>query len=226
MPDVYPPQAAQMSVKAAQEILADLITDLNARTQVQLWLYQTNIAPNPTNTLANFTEANFGGYARQTIASWSAVGVDSSNNAFATAAITNYACNGTGTPNQIYGSILVGTPSGAVNATGSGVGGNAGSYGSVSVTNPGAGYTAAPAVTVTGATGTGAVITSVINASGQVTAFNVITPGSGYTTYTVTVDTPKELIKQNVLSASGISMAVSTDVLPTFCQLIQPSQPL
>ena len=42
-------------------------------------------------------------------------------------------------------------------------------------------------------------------------------------TYTLTLDPPLELIKQNVLSTTGISMALNTDALQTFTQIVQPS---
>jgi hypothetical protein len=37
------------------------------------------------------------------------------------------------------------------------------------------------------------------------------------------VDPPLELIKQNVLSQAGISMALATDAIDTYTQLIEPS---
>ncbi|PTX91737.1 hypothetical protein DB354_17910 [Opitutus sp. ER46] len=58
-----------------------------------------------------------------------------------------------------------------------------------SVTSGGAGYTTAPAVTVTGGTGTGAVITANLT-GGVVTSLTVDNPGSGYTSPTITIAPP------------------------------------
>lgn len=61
---------------------------------------------------------------------------------------------------------------------------------SVTVTNGGAGYVSAPAVTFSGGGGTGAAATAVVT-GGVVTAINVTNGGSGYTTDpTVTVAAP------------------------------------
>jgi hypothetical protein len=225
MPNFYAPINAQISKQAAKEINADYITDLTGRTTLQLWLTQTNISPSSNNTLGNFTEATFSGYARFNVLAggFTAQSLDANNNAVCSSALANYVCSGAGVNNTIYANILVGTPSGATNGTGSGLGSTGGAYGSVTVTNPGAAYTVAPKVTASGATGSGATFQSVINSSGQITAIDVITPGSGYTTYTVTVDPPLELIKHNVLSTTGISMALNTDALQTFTQIVQPS---
>lgn len=61
---------------------------------------------------------------------------------------------------------------------------------SVTVTNPGSGYTTATA-TVQSATGSGAVLTPVVApiVTGAVTAVTVTAPGSGYTTATATITT-------------------------------------
>lgn len=55
------------------------------------------------------------------------------------------------------------------------------------------------------------------------TGITLTNAGSAYTTYTVSVEKPLKLIKQNVLSTSGISMALATDLIVTYTQLIQPS---
>lgn len=61
---------------------------------------------------------------------------------------------------------------------------------SVTVVNPGAGYTTAPAVTFTGGGGTGAAATAVVT-GGVVTSVTVTAGGSGYTTDpTVTIAAP------------------------------------
>lgn len=51
---------------------------------------------------------------------------------------------------------------------------------SISVTNPGTGYTAAPTVALTGGGGTGATATATVD-GGKVTGFKITNAGSGYT---------------------------------------------
>ena len=53
---------------------------------------------------------------------------------------------------------------------------------SVAIANGGSGYTVAPTITVTGTCTTPAVMTAVINGGGQVTAINIVDPGTGYLT--------------------------------------------
>lgn len=55
-----------------------------------------------------------------------------------------------------------------------------GGVSAITVTTPGAGYTAAPAVTLTGGGGTGATATATV-AGGKITGFVVTNPGTGYT---------------------------------------------
>lgn len=71
-----------------------------------------------------------------------------------------------------------------------GTGGNAGKVMTVTVTNPGAGYTSPPVVTVTAGSGTGAVVVANLS-HGHITSFTVQNGGSGYSgTATVTISTP------------------------------------
>lgn len=223
MADVFDPQAAQMSVASAKSKLADFITDLNARTNVRLQLYQNNVAPSPTNTLAAFILANFGGYADATIASWSAVNVDTNNNAYASSALITFQANGNAPANTIYGSILVGTPSGALQASATNSGNGTGYSPIFTIVAGGLGYTAPPPISLTGATGAGAAAHSVLNANGSLNEIILDSAGSGYTTYTVVIGPPLELIKQNVLANAGISMSLSTDAIQTYTQLIEPA---
>jgi hypothetical protein len=222
MPDFYAPINAQLSAQAAQEMCADFKTDLLARTNLKLQLVQNNVTPRPGNTLANFQIANFSGYADFTVSTFSAVALDSNNNAFMTSNIANFACSGAGVSNTIYGSVLVGTPSGGVLATATNTGSGTGYSPIFTIVSGGAGYTAPPPVSLTGANGAGAAAHSVLNANGSVNEI-IDSAGTGYTTYTVVLGPPLELIKQNVLSTGGISMALSTDQIPTFTQIVVPS---
>ena len=183
MPDVYSPINAQVSVKAAQEILADFITDLNGRANVELWLYQNNVTPQPTNTLAAYVEATFSAYTRFAIASWSAVAW-TRNITLTPHRPSRISCARAGVNNTIYGSILVGTNVAGTQAVATNAG-NAGAYASsFTLSNAGAGYTAIPKVSLTGATGSGATAHAVLNANGTLASIVLDSGGSGYTTYT------------------------------------------
>jgi hypothetical protein len=91
------------------------------------------------------------------------------------------------------------------------------------ISNAGAGYLTAPAVRLTGATGAGATAVAVLSSTGTIQSVDLTNAGTGYTTYTVVIDPPLTLIKQNVLSSGGISMTLATDALSTITQLVEPS---
>ena len=91
------------------------------------------------------------------------------------------------------------------------------------IVDAGAGYTAPPAVSLTGAGGSGAAAHAVLNANGTINEIILDAAGSGYSAYAVQIAPPYELVKQNVLSSSGIPMAASTDLLPTYSQLVVPA---
>lgn len=230
MPDLYDPISAQMTQLSAQDRLTDFIAELNLRTNLFLICYQTNVSASPTNTLASLSEATFSGYARTTLSGTlnTTQAVDSNNNAYNQPNQAFFASNGGGVANQIYGTALVGSPrTGTATApTVTGTGGTGGSYVGLVPAATAAVYQAPPAVRITGSLGVGgaaATAVSVLNASGNVASITITAAGSGYTTYTATLDPPLVLIKQNVLSQTGISMALVTDGLPTYVQLIEPS---
>jgi uncharacterized repeat protein (TIGR01451 family) len=58
---------------------------------------------------------------------------------------------------------------------------NPSSVPSISITNPGSGYTSAPTVTITGGGGTGATATASLTGTGGIAAITVLNQGSGYT---------------------------------------------
>lgn len=226
MPDVYSPIQAQMSVAAAEEILGDYVTDLEGRLNDQLLLYQNNVAPSPTNTLAVFQIATFGGYVSKAISSWTATAVDPQNNAYVTSALLDFACNGTAPSNQIFGSLHVATPAGGLQATATNTGSGGGYSPIFTIVDAGAGYTAPPPISLTGSGGTGAAAHAVLTSSGGIASIVLDSAGTGYSAYPVVIGPPLELIKQNVLSTTGISMSLSTDAIQTFTQLIQPAAAL
>jgi uncharacterized protein (DUF1800 family) len=66
-----------------------------------------------------------------------------------------------------------------------------GGVSNITITNPGAGYTSQPRVTLSGGGGTGANAYALVSAQGTITGIQVVTPGSGYTSApTVTIDPP------------------------------------
>jgi len=65
-------------------------------------LFKNNFTPAATNVLADFTEANFTGYAEQTPV-YGAAALNGNNNAQATAAALTFTMGTPGTTNTIYG---------------------------------------------------------------------------------------------------------------------------
>ena len=88
-----------------------------------------------------------------------------------------------------------------------------GGVSAVTLTNPGAGYTAPPEVTITG-DGAGATATATV-VNGIITAITVDTPGSGYTSPpTVTIDVPPALSLANLpgLTITGLITASANNI--------------
>jgi hypothetical protein len=219
--DVILPQSSQQTNTCMQSALADLITDLLARTELWVCLFNNNVALVPTNTLSQFNETTFGGYARFNVltAGFNAVAIDALNNAYANCAgAPFFPCNGTAA-DTVWGSLLaatvVGATQGAAHNTGAG-----GNYSSASIVdNPGTSYSGFETVTPTGATGSGAKLKLVVNPAGNITSITTVAAGSGYTTYTISIEKPLQLIKANLLTNVGIPMALPTDAIATQVQL-------
>lgn len=219
MADVIEPIASVLTQNEIVDILNLEEADLAANALVQLGLYTNSITPGPSTTLANLTEATFGGYARKTISAWNGPYVDQLGNAYLISALQVFTCDGTN-GQGIIGSFLAknngGTLAVATNP------GNAGEYHiNFTVTNPGTLYQTAPRVNLTGATGTGATAHSIINGDGEVIDIVLDNPGSGYTTYTVVIDSPQSLVATNPFPAA-VNMSAATDALPTTQQLTIP----
>ena len=73
----------------------------------------------------------------------------------------------------------------------------------ISVDNPGTGYTTAPTITISGGGGTGATATAAVDGSGKITAINVISPGKGYTSV------PTVQISNSTVSGAAATAALS-----------------
>jgi CubicO group peptidase (beta-lactamase class C family) len=88
-------------------------------------------------------------------------------------------------------------------------------YGSVSgitVTNPGAGYTSAPAVSIVSVTGNGATATAVLSKNGTISSIQVNDGGSGYSSIPNVLVAPGECTSNNLpvwSAAGGISSTVN-----------------
>lgn len=221
MPNLLLPQQSQQSNVCMKAALDDLITDLLARTELIIALYNNNPTLAPTNVLSQFTEATFGGYARFNVltSGFNPSAIDSLNNAY-TDCVTSqfFACNGTSSDN-VFGCLMAATVSGATQALAhnAGAGGN---YSQPSIVdNGGTSYSGFETVTATGATGTGAKLKIGSVSNGVVQSITTVAAGSGYTTYTITIEKPLQLIKANLLSNTGIPIALSTDAISTQMQL-------
>ncbi len=91
----------------------------------------------------------------------------------------------------------------------------------IEVTNQGAGYTSAPAVTITGEGGTGATALAVISA-GRVTGIRVTNPGKGYpANTTVTIAGSGGATARVILNGDGALSAAQTAGKEAFLKAIQ-----
>ena len=87
---------------------------------------------------------------------------------------------------------------------------------SVAIINSGAGYQAAPQVTLSGGGGLGATATATINAQGQVTAITITNAGTGYTSApTITITPPGDDIYTGTYSINGETSNSSTSSFST-----------
>lgn len=74
---------------------------------------------------------------------------------------------------------------------------------SISVTNPGSGYTVPPVVTITGGGGSGATAVANLDAAGHVSSITVVTGGSGYTTAPAVTITARPTFQGDVPTQGG-----------------------
>lgn len=71
-----------------------------------LKLFKNDYTPVDTSTLANFTEADFDGYAPITLNAWGNAFINGSNIAEIDEVVRTFTCTGNTTPNTIYGYYL------------------------------------------------------------------------------------------------------------------------
>jgi hypothetical protein len=94
----------------------------------------------------------------------------------------------------------------------------------VTVTTPGAGYTAAPAVTASGGSGTGLTMTAALDAGGSVASVSITSPGSGYTSApTIAIAAPPAGGTQAVATAT---FAAAVPAAPAQFQVMSLEVPI
>jgi hypothetical protein len=221
--EVLPNLQSQTVIAAALEQLADYITDLEARSVVELWLYNNNVTFTPNMTLSSFSESNMGGYTRFNVLSggFTTPAPDPQWRAYTSTQLAVFTYTG-GQTDTIYGSALVATNPNGVQAVGTATLTST-AVSALAFSNDGSGYAVAPKVTFSGGGGSGAAATVTIS-NGAIGGYSIITGGTGYTAApTVHIDPPLELIVANQLSQSGIPMStVGQNVLCTG-QIVVPA---
>jgi len=91
---------------AARLEWADLVLASTPYATAEMHLYTNDITPTPDALEADFTEADFGGYAAKAI-TWEAPYIDGAGLVHAVGNVTTFVCTGT-PPNDIYGYYVIG----------------------------------------------------------------------------------------------------------------------
>lgn len=87
--------------------LGDLLRfSLNTDQPCHIRLFKNNFTPTGASVAADFTEADFDGYASQTVVAWGAGFLNGSNQGEIDHAIKTWTATGGATPNTIYGYYL------------------------------------------------------------------------------------------------------------------------
>ncbi len=218
MPDVIDPQVTQVCQSEVLAMLTLEQTALLAATNLEMVLLADNFTPTPRPQPSDLVEASFTGYARQSVSAMNGPYVDTANNCYLLSNTVIFTATGSDSQ-SIYGSALIyqdgGTQATATNP------GNSGAYDPVfTITNPGTQYQFTPKVHLTGATGSGATAHAVVT-DGIITAIILDNPGSGYTTYTVTIDPPSTVAAINKFAAPVVVGPLNT-ALPTYQEISVP----
>jgi hypothetical protein len=180
-PAAYPPQALLDQLSAWRATL------LSAGVRIKL--FNNPVTCTVNTVLPDLVESAAPGYAPFSITDLFGPYEDVNANAYLVSDMGNFICAGGGS-DLIYGAYLVEDIGAAATATFTEVGG---SYTAPVVTSGGTGYIVPPKITPTGATGSGAVLQAVLT-GGVVTGITIISPGTGYTTATATIEAPNKLI--------------------------------
>lgn len=203
------------SIVGMIQMMALWIVGLLAGAQLQVRLYTGGTTIAPTTTLASLTEANFSGYAPITVSALSAAAVDNAGIVYTVSNLVQFRNNGGGVGNSITNACIVATIPGSTQATGT-VTTTAGVISAPVITAAGSGYLTTPSVTIAGG-GTGASITATV-AGGVVTALTLVSGGTGYTTATIVIDSPLQIVGFYNFP-SPRPMNIATDLLPEVQQL-------
>ena len=216
--DLTVPQQTVLTNRENLAIATAEVAVLVASTLVEMGLYTNNIVPDRGTVLSQLAEADFGGYARTAIAAWDGPYIDALGNAWFISPLQIFTADGT-TSNQIFGSFLARDNAG-VRATATNPG-NGTEYDPVfTITNGGTLYEVPPLVSLTGATGTGATAHAVLT-NGVVTDIVLDTPGTGYTTFTVSIARPQSLVAVNQFDAP-LNISLATDAIATNQEIYIP----
>jgi hypothetical protein len=163
-----------------------------------LWakLFNNDFVVSNAASLENLVETTSPGYAPIAVTVLNGPFQDIGNNAYMTSPELTFTNTGGG-EDQIYGAYLCKVTGAAATATFTLSGG---AYTDPVITSGGSGYEQPPRVTITGATGAGAIITAQIT-DGVVTGITIVNGGTAYTTVTVSIEPPLELIDAGNLPA-------------------------
>lgn len=97
--------AGVLADNGCKQILTECKTNWNA-SALKLALFKTNVTPTTSSVLATFTEADFPGYARQSIVTWPVPAVGAHIASMAAAANT-FTRSTTGANQTIYGYMVL-----------------------------------------------------------------------------------------------------------------------
>lgn len=205
------PPSIYMTPTLADQLAAWKAALLTATIWLKLFLNEITVSA--ATVLSDLEEAQAPGYAPIAVTTLNGPFLDASGNAYLTTPEALWTCSGGGTDLE-YGAYLVEATGAAATVTFTL---SSGSYTDPVIGSGGTGYLVAPRVTVTGDTGSGAVLTATIT-DGVVTAINIINAGTAYTTVTATIEPPLKLV-QAVNFPQARPLQLSTDAIPYVLEL-------
>jgi hypothetical protein len=176
-------------------------------------LFVNNVIVSAATVLSDLTEATAPGYLSVAVTTLNGPFLDQAGNAYMTTPENLFVCSGGGA-DICYGAYLVSVTGAAATATFTEA---SGAYTAPVVTGGGSGYLVPPKVTPTGATGSGAVLVAVLTA-GVVTGITIVSPGTGYTTATATIEPPTVLVEAGNFP-SPRPLQTITDAIPVVLEL-------
>jgi len=176
-------------------------------------IFVNNIIISTATTLADLTECSSPGYTSTNVVVLNGPFLDQGGNAYMTTPESLFVCTGGGT-DLCYGAYLVegtGTASTVAFTL------SAGAYTLPVVTDHGGVYLVPPRITVTGATGSGAILEAVLTGT-TLTGVTIVDGGTGYTTVTATIEEPYDLVAAGNFPAPR-PLQLVTDAIPVVIEL-------